>query len=87
MPRRRNNAQEVEFVLQDSSRDILCYPHLNKTYFEMTEKLSITLECAICLDKICCKHCCQVLRCSHVFHIGCIYSMNDLFCPVCKDSV
>lgn len=86
MPRSRRNRQEeqFEFYIDEDEINPMCSDHLNKRFYELIEKTNESVECSICLERICCKNCFTLKSCGHHFHLSCLIRVKDSRCPVCR---
>ncbi len=89
MPRRRNNElQEIDIDVPPPQIVVRSHPpffaadYLRKNHYEMKKDLKKEIECAVCLEKICCDKCYTLLTCGHEFCLRCI--MRCPHCPLCR---
>ncbi len=90
MPRRNNNHQlrEVDIgipppqIVVQNNAPFFAADYLRKNHYEMKKDLKKEIECAVCLEKICCDKCYTLLTCGHEFCLRCI--MRCPHCPLCR---
>lgn len=92
MPRRRNNAQQIDLNeladMFESEEHIVqvklqyCKDHLKNQMWDLLKETNKKIECPICLEEVVCKHCFTIQVCGHYGHLCCL--MKCKTCPVCR---